>query len=114
MRIAQYPNPSSPQSMPSHRNGRPNRRIGRSHKIALAAGLPDQLNFGMSWSGRPKGEFTAHEISLGFELMSAHLRNNPPEIRLPVTIVVAGGAVSTLLFRNRKATKDVDFWAPDR
>ncbi|KAH7340593.1 hypothetical protein B0J17DRAFT_652018 [Rhizoctonia solani] len=68
----------------------------------------------MTWSGKPKGEFTAHEISLGFELISAHLKNNPPQVRLPVTIVVAGGAVSTLLFRNRKATKDVDFWAPDR
>ncbi|EUC67362.1 DUF2204 family protein [Rhizoctonia solani AG-3 Rhs1AP] len=68
----------------------------------------------MSWAGRPKGEFTAHEISLGFELISAHLKNNPPQVRLPLRIVVAGGAVSTLLFRNRKATKDVDFWAPDR
>ncbi|KAJ1310064.1 hypothetical protein OPQ81_006816 [Rhizoctonia solani] len=62
----------------------------------------------------PKGEFTAYEISLGFELISTHIKNNPPRVKLPVTIVVAGGAVSTLLFRNRTATKDVDFWAPDR
>ncbi|CEL52093.1 hypothetical protein RSOLAG1IB_00630 [Rhizoctonia solani AG-1 IB] len=48
----------------------------------------------MTWSGRPKGEFTAHEISLGFELISAHLKNNPPPVKLPVTIVVAGGAVN--------------------
>ncbi|KAG8734784.1 hypothetical protein FRC12_018350, partial [Ceratobasidium sp. 428] len=41
--------------------------------------------------------------------------NNPPQVKgLPVVIVVAGGAVSTILFRNRKTTKDVDFWAPDR
>ncbi|KAF8682539.1 hypothetical protein RHS04_02678 [Rhizoctonia solani] len=76
------------------------RRIGRSHKTTVTAGLPDKFNFGMTWSG--------------FELISAHLKNNPPQVKLPVTIVVAGGAVSTLLFRNRKATKDVDFWAPDR
>ncbi|QRW00483.1 hypothetical protein RhiJN_28501 [Ceratobasidium sp. AG-Ba] len=69
----------------------------------------------MSWPGRPKSEFAAHEISLGFELIAAHLKNNPPQVKgLPVVIVVAGGAISTLLFRNRKTTKDVDFWAPDR
>ncbi|KAG9127098.1 hypothetical protein FRC07_000658 [Ceratobasidium sp. 392] len=59
----------------------------------------------MSWSGKPKG----------FELIAAHLKNNPPQVKgLPVVIVVAGGAISTILFRNRKTTKDVDFWAPDR
>lgn len=69
----------------------------------------------MLWSGKPKGEFAAHEIRLGFDLISAHLKNNPPQTKgLPIVIVVAGGAISTLLFRNRKTTQDVDFWAPDR
>ncbi|KAB5593701.1 hypothetical protein CTheo_2884 [Ceratobasidium theobromae] len=53
-------------------------------------------------------------ILIGFELISKHLKNNLPPKRLPIIIVVAGGAISTLLFKNRKTTKDVDFWAPDR
>jgi hypothetical protein len=51
----------------------------------------------------------------GFELIATHLRNNPPQVKgLPIVIIVAGGAISTILFRNRKTTKDVDLWAPDR
>ena len=68
----------------------------------------------MSWLCRPKGEFAAHEINLGFKFISAHIKENPPRVKsLPINIIVAGGAVSTLLFHNRKTTRDVDFWAPD-
>jgi len=69
----------------------------------------------MSWSGKPKGEFAAHEIKLGFDLIATHLKNKRPQVKgLPVVIVVAGGVVSTMVLQNRTTTKDVDFWAPDR
>lgn len=58
---------------------------------------------------------STRSVHPGFELIATHLKHNPPQVKgLPIVIIVAGGAVSTVLFRNRKTTKDVDFWAPDR
>ncbi|KAJ7101401.1 hypothetical protein B0H15DRAFT_1017842 [Mycena belliarum] len=58
-----------------------------------------------------KTEIGAKDITAGLEFISTWLEDRRPG--QVFNIVVSGGTVSVLLFKNRKKTKDVDIFSPD-